>query len=156
MDVLFETLLSYGSVSVWIIVFIVSLILEGISAGLVSLWFAGGALFALILAAVKAPLWLQIVSFLIVSLLLLLSARPLMAQWLSKNQSTTNLDSVIGKEAKVTEEINNIEQTGAVKIQGKEWTARNVDNRAEPVPVGSIESIQGVKLLIEYKNNEKE
>lgn len=77
-----------------------------------------------------------------------------MSKWLKKNQTPTNIDAVIGTEAKVVEDINNIEQTGAVSLQGKTWTARNVDDSRGTIEAGTIVkvvSIQGVKLLVEIK-----
>ena len=154
MDGLISTLLSYGSISVWLIVLVASLIIEGMAPGLVTIWFAGGALVAMLCSAIGAPVWLQVVLFLIVSITLLVAARPLMSRWLKKNQTPTNIDSVIGAQAKVVEDINNIEQTGAVSLQGKTWTARNADESVGIIEAGTIVkvvAIQGVKLLVEYK-----
>ena len=159
MDAIIETLISYGSTAIWLVILVVSLFLEGITAGLVTIWFAGGALIALLFSLLGAPIWLQITMFTLISVVLLFAARPLMSQWLKKNQTPTNLDSVIGAEAKVVEDINNIEQTGAVTLQGKTWTARNIDDKANTVKAGCIVkvvSIQGVKLLIEYKKDTEE
>ena len=159
MEQLLSTLLSYGSTAIWLIILVISLFLEGITAGLITIWFAGGALVALVLSLIGTQLWIQITGFVVVSLILLFAARPMMSRWLKKNQSATNIDSVIGAEAKVVEDINNIEQTGAVALQGKTWTARNVDSKADSIPVGTIvkvKSIEGVKLLIEYNKDTEE
>ena len=134
---------------VWTAAIILFGIVEAVTAGLVSIWFVVGALAALVAAFVGAPLWLQVVLFLLVSAAALALTRPLLRKITSTKAEATNADRVLGEVAKVTETIDNQNSAGAVYIDGKSWTARSVDDTV--IPAGSqvqIESMQGVKLLV--------
>lgn len=134
---------------VWTAAIILFGIVEAVTAGLVSIWFVVGALAALVAAFVGAPLWLQIVLFLLVSAAALALTRPLLRKITSTKAEATNADRVLGEVAKVTETIDNENSAGAVYIDGKSWTARSVDDTV--IPAGSqvqIKSMQGVKLLV--------
>lgn len=135
----------------WLVAMIVLLIIEALVPGLVSIWFALGALAALISALLKAPVWLQVLCFLVVSVLTLILTRPLVKKYQSGKIQPTNADTVIGKECLVTEEVNNILGTGAVTVDGKTWTARNLDENSI-TNVGEVKKvlkIEGVKLIID-------
>ena len=134
---------------VWTGAIILFGIVEAITAGLVCIWFVAGALVALVSAFVGAPLWLQIVLFLLVSATALALTRPLLKKITTTQAEATNADRVLGEIAKVTETIDNENSAGAVYVDGKTWTARSVDETV--IPAGSrvrIESMQGVKLLV--------
>lgn len=135
---------------VWLILMVVLLITEAIVPGLVSIWFAIGALAALIAALLHAPLWLQVVWFFAVSVATLLLTRPLARKYVNARVQPTNADALIGKECLVTEAINNLEGTGAVKIDGKVWTARAEDESAHYSVGESVTAIriEGVKLIV--------
>ena len=129
---------------------VVFLIIEAATVGLATIWFAGGALAALVAAALGAAYWLQAVLFLAVSVALLACLRPFVRRFITPKKERTNADRVIGAEGVVTEPIDNLEATGAVKVGGVEWTARAVGD--EPIPAGArviIRSIDGVKLRVE-------
>ena len=139
---------------VWTGAIILFGIIEAATAGLVSIWFVAGALVALVAAFVGAPLWLQIVLFLLVSAAALALTRPMLKKITNANAIPTNADRVLGEVAKVTEAIDNENSTGAVYVDGKTWTARSLDNSV--IPAGSrvqIESMQGVKLLVKPVEN---
>lgn len=143
-----ELILSNMSI-VWAAVMLVFLIIEGATAGLTCIWFAIGALAGLIAALFGAPLWLQIVWFFVISVVTLYFTRPLVKKYVNSKSQPTNADMVIGKEALVTEAIDNVEGAGAVAVGGKVWTARS-DN-GSPVEVGTIVTvlrIEGVKLIV--------
>ena len=143
-----ELILSNMSI-VWAAVMLVFLIIEGATAGLTCIWFATGALAGLIAALFGAPLWLQIVWFFVISVVTLYFTRPLVKKYVNSKSQPTNADMVIGKEALVTEAIDNVEGAGAVAVGGKVWTARS-DN-GSPVEVGKIVTvlrIEGVKLIV--------
>lgn len=136
---------------VWLAVFVLSLIVEAATAGLASIWFAGGALVAMLLTFLGvAPVW-QVVAFVVISLLLLAFTRPLARKYINKRAEKTNVvDSIIGRTAVVTEEINNILATGKVVVDGMPWTARNVVTE-EVIPTGTevtIVSLTGVKCIV--------
>lgn len=115
---------------------------------LVSIWFAVGSLAALILSVFKVPLWIQLVTFIIVSAILLVCTRPL-AKRLSKNNVDTNLKLNIGKTAEVIEDIDNSKAAGRIKLDGVYWSA--VSQTGELIEKGShvtVVKIEGSKLYV--------
>lgn len=134
----------------WLIAMVFFLIVEAVTVGLVCIWFAAGSLAALLCAMLNAPVWLQIVLFLIVSPVTLYYTRPLVKKYVNNKIEPTNADIVIGKECRVTEAIDNIAGTGAVYVDGKTWTARS-ENDDETIPEGALvtaQRIDGVKLIV--------
>ena len=134
----------------WLVLLIVLLGVEIVTVGLTTIWFAGGALAAFLANVLNAPIWLQIVLFIVVSLLLLLFTRPVMLKAMKSSELKTNVDGLIGVKAKVTETINNLDETGTAVVNGQEWTARNV-NPEEVIEAGEIVEIveiSGVKLIV--------
>ena len=148
---------SAGTLSlIWLAVLFVCIVIEVATMGLATIWFAGGALVAAILAMVKAPLWAQVVAFFLVSIVLLIFTRPVAVRYFNKNRAKTNIDSLIGKEAIVLSEIDNLQGIGRVQVDGKEWTARTIANGIK-IPVGAVvivNKIDGVKLLVEERKEE--
>lgn len=135
--------------TLWLIVMVLFLIVEAATVGLVCIWFAVGALAALIGALLGAEIWLQIVLFLVVSAVALYFTRPLVKKYVNAKVEPTNADMVIGKECRVTETVDNIAGTGAVYVDGKTWTARSESD--EVIPEGTLvtaKSIDGVKLIV--------
>ena len=146
--------LTAGTLSlIWLAVLFVCIVIEVATMGLATIWFAGGALVSAILAMVKAPLWLQVVAFFVVSIVLLIFTRPVAVRYFNKNRAKTNIDSLIGKEAIVISEIDNLQGIGRVQVDGKEWTARTLA-AGITIPVGEVvivKQIDGVKLLVEKR-----
>ena len=135
---------------IWLALLLLFAGAEAATVGLTSIWFAAGALCALIAALLGGVLWVQITLFLAVSLLCLLAVRPLARRLLNSRVEPTNADRVIGEQAQVTEDIDNIQGRGAVVIRGVVWTARSEDG--SPVPAGSLVRvlrIEGVKVFVE-------
>ena len=134
----------------WLIAMVVLLIVEAVVPGLVSIWFALGALAALISALLGAPLWLQVLWFLVVSLAALILTRPLAKKYINARVVPTNADMLVGKECIVKEKIDNIAGTGAVAVEGKVWTARMADDsiKADIGELVSVQRIEGVKLIV--------
>lgn len=135
---------------VWLAAMIILLIIEGLAPGLVSIWFALGALAALISAAAGAPIGLQVAWFLVVSVLALVVTRPLAKKYVNARVTPTNADMLIGKECVVREAIDNVAGTGAAAVEGKVWSARMADDKVKAA-VGEIVSvvrIEGVKLIV--------
>lgn len=135
---------------VWLITMIVLLVIEGVVPGLISIWFALGALAALISALLHAPLWLQIVWFLVVSIVALALTRPLAKKYINSKTQPTNADMLIGKECVVRESIDNVLGVGAVSVDGKVWTARteNDEFRLQEGSRAVVVRIEGVKLIV--------
>ncbi len=138
---------------IWLGLFVVLLGIELMTMGLTTVWFAGGALLAFFCALANTILEVQIGVFIIGSLILLFSIRPLASKWMTTKKVATNVDSLIGQTALVTEDIKNALAQGAAEVNGQTWTARAVD-AAEEIPAGTfvtIESISGVKLMVTAK-----
>ena len=133
----------------WLALIVVFAVIEGATTALTTVWFIGGALAALAAALLHAELWLQITLFFAVSVVLLAALRPLVKKYLRPRTVRTNAAGNIGREAIVTEAIDNLHETGAVRLSGVEWTARSADG--SPVAVGTvvrIDAIEGVKLIV--------
>lgn len=142
----------------WLILMIVLLGIEMATMGLTTVWFAGGALFAILAALLRAPFWIQIVLFLLVALVLLLFTRPVAVKYFNKNRVQTNVASVIGKQAIVTAEIDNLHGKGQVTVGGQEWSARSAaaDQVLAEGVVVRVVAVSGVKLIVEEVQPEKE
>ncbi len=136
--------------AVWLVLMIILLVIEGVVPGLVSIWFALGALAALLSAIVGAPIWLQIVWFLLISVVSLILTRPLAKKYVNSKTTPTNADMLIGQECVVTEAIDNVLGLGAVTVGGKVWTARteNPDIKAAIGQTMTVVRIEGVKLIV--------
>ena len=135
---------------VWAGLLVAFLAIEALTVQLTSIWFAAGALAALIVAFFDGKIWLQVVFFIIVTALILIFTRPLVKKKLAPKKSPTNADKNIGRVAVVTEAIDNLMGVGSAKISGVEWTARSVTGEkiAEGETVRVIR-IDGVKLMVE-------
>lgn len=136
----------------WLAMLILFGVIEAATVGLASIWFAAGALFALIASGLGFGLWTQIGAFLIVSFVTLLLARPLAKRYLTPGHQPTNADRVIGSEAVVTEEINNLKGQGRVSVAGMAWTARSHTGAVIPAGVTvRVVRIEGVKVFVEVE-----
>lgn len=133
----------------WISILILALVVEVLTMGLTSIWFAGGALIAVIASALGAPVWLQVLAFLIVSVLLLVFTRPLAVKYFNKDRVRTNVESLVGRQAIVLSTIDNIQGIGQVSVGGQEWSARSYSDteKLEQGAVVIIVAISGVKLI---------
>lgn len=135
---------------IWLTALIIFAVLEAATAALVSIWFVGGSLAAMISALCGADLWLQILLFFAVSALLLLAIRPLTKKYLVPHTEQTNARGNVGKRAVVIERIDTLHGKGAVKIDGVEWSARTRSEK--PIEVGTlvrITDIVGAKVCVE-------
>ena len=142
---------------VWLGVVVVCVIVEALTAQLISIWFVVGEIAALIACLCGISFWWQLACFLIVSTVALAATRPLVKKLLVRKRVCTNADRVIGMTAVVTEEINNSLGLGQVNVSGNIWSARSVDQSV--VPVGSsvqVQAIQGVKLMVLPLSDTKE
>lgn len=134
----------------WLCAMIVLGIMEAATVGLVCIWFAGGALAALIAAALSAPVWLQVVVFFVVSAGLLALFRPFARKFVNSKGTATNVDANIGKTAVVIEPIDNLRGTGRVMIGSVDWTARSTDGSViEKDALVRVLRIEGVKVCVE-------
>ncbi|MDR0948261.1 MAG: NfeD family protein [Lachnospiraceae bacterium] len=134
----------------WLVVMVILLAIEAATLGLTTVWFAGGALVALIAAILSIPLPIQVVLFFVTSLVLVFFTRPIALKYFNRNRERTNVDGLIGKQAVVTAEINNLLGNGQVSVNGQEWSARSFEENGK-YPIGSvlrIVAIKGVKLIV--------
>lgn len=137
-------------VTLWLVVLIVSIGVEVATLGLTSIWFAGGAAVAVIVAAFHGPVWLQILLFFAVSLLLLFFTRPIAVRYFNRDRVRTNVESMIGRQAIVTSEIDNLQGIGQVTVGGQEWSARTEADgmNLQSGTVVDIVAVNGVKLIV--------
>lgn len=139
--------------TIWLVLLIGLAIIEALTMGLTTIWFAGGALVAFIVSTLGGPIWLQMIAFVVVSFILLIFTRPFAVKYINKQTVKTNIDDVIGKTAKVKEVVDNINATGHVLLNGQEWTARS-SKEDVVIPEDTlviVERIEGVKLIVKKK-----
>ena len=143
----------------WLALAIALMVIELSTTQLISLWFSIGAAITAIVKVIFNDIGIiwQVVIFAVVSLALLIATRPLVKRFLSKKGegNKTNLDLIIGKEAIVTEEIDNIKAQGSVKINGLIWSARSSDEGVIPTDaIVIVEEINGNKAIVSIKQKE--
>lgn len=131
---------------VWLAIVIISLVVEFLTSEVVSIWFAVGSFVALIVALCGLNEAVQIILFVSVSLLFLVAARPFIKKWTKRNEIKTNVDSLIGRIAIVTEDIIDGNR-GVVKLDSQEWSAISSDNLVKDTKVVVL-SIEGNKLIV--------
>jgi len=133
----------------WLIALAVLIVIEILTLGLTTIWFAGGALVAFIVSLFYDNLLLEIILFLVISMALLYFTRPLVLKYFNPQRTKTNYEGVIGKEALVTATIDNINASGQVIVDGQEWSARSIEGIV--IEKGSkvkVQGISGVKLIV--------
>ncbi len=137
---------------IWAVIIILFAVLEMFTAQLLSIWFVLGAIGALIAALCGANTTIQIVVFIVVTVIALIATRPIVKKHLNTKVQNTNADRCIGQDAVVIEQIDNLKPCGQVKVNGTVWTARNSDNTViETDTIVTVEKIDGVKLIVKTK-----
>lgn len=139
-----------GEVIFWLVLLIICIGVELATMGLTTIWFAGGALVAIFLTVIGAPIWLQATVFIVVSLVLLFFTRPVAVKYFNKDRVKTNVESMVGRQAIVISEIDNLQGIGQVTVGGQEWSARRADENVK-IAVGAVVmvvAINGVKLIV--------
>lgn len=127
-------------------------IMEGATVQLVSIWFVLGSIAGLIAAICGAPVIAQVLICIGVSIVSLVATRPLVKKRLTATMQSTNADRCIGADAVVVEDIDNLDAAGAVKVDGKVWTARS--QSGDHISAGTVVTVQridGVKLIVSAK-----
>ena len=142
----------------WLVMLILLLIIEAATLGLTTIWFAGGALLALIAALLHLPMVVQVILFFVISLVLLFFTRPVAVKYFNRNRLKTNVESLVGKSAFVTERIDNLMGTGQVRLGAQEWMARSVDEGVciEPGTIVTVMAVSGVKLMVRKPDPERQ
>ena len=134
---------------IWFGLTVLLLIAEAATVTVISLWFAAGALAAMVAALLGCTIWMQILVFLVVSAAALTALRPLVRKHLTPRLTATNIDSVIGSVGIVTVSIDNIAAAGQVKLGSMEWTARSTSGAS--IEAGTkirVDKIEGVKVFV--------
>lgn len=135
----------------WLILLAAFIVIEILTLGLTTLWFAGGALAALLVSIMSGNIFIQVIIFLLVSFVLLSLVRPLAQKHFNQDRIKTNAQTLIGMTAVVMEPIDNLKAQGRVTVRGQEWAARNI-NEGEVLEKDSlvrVTAISGVKLMVE-------
>ena len=133
----------------WLILLAILLLIEIITLGLTTIWFAGGTLVAFIVSLFYDNLLLEIILFLVISLLLLYFTRPYVIKYFNPKRIKTNYEGLVGKQGLVTTAIDNIHSQGQVIVDGQEWSARSSDGGIIEAGVRvTIQDISGVKLIV--------
>ena len=134
----------------WLVLLIICIGIEVATMGLTTIWFAGGALIAIFAAVIGAPIWLQATIFIIVSLVLLFFTRPIAVKYFNKDRVKTNVESMVGRQAIVTGDIDNVQSSGQVTVGGQEWSARSCDDNVRILEgtVVTVTAVSGVKLIV--------
>ena len=138
----------------WLGLMIFFIVAEANTVALVSLWFAAGALGAVIAALLGAALWLQILVFFGVAGVTLACLRPLMKRYIKPKIVPTNVDAVIGSTGYVTADIDNLAACGQVKLGSMEWSARSTDGKSLPTgTLVQVDRVEGVKVFVSTTQN---
>ena len=133
----------------WLIIAGITFVLEMFTAGFLVFWFGISALFVMLLSFFISDLIIQTTIFIILSIILILSTRPLVNKFIATKTVKTNVFSLVGKKAQVIKELNPIEGKGQIKVNGEVWSAEEI--HGETVPVGTeveINEISGVKAIV--------
>lgn len=142
----------------WLAIFVILLIIEIVTMGLTTIWFAGGALAAMAAGLIGFGTGIQILVFLVVSVLLLALTRPIAVKYFNQERQKTNAESLIGQQALVLEDIDTLQAAGLVEVRGQEWSAKTDEPNGKIAKnkVVVIEGIQGVKLIVREKEERHE
>lgn len=140
----------------WLIMIVAFCVVEIITVGLTSIWFAGGALIGLICSALGVDFIWQFVIFAAVSIILLVFTRPWALKYLKPRLVKTNYESAIEKKVCLTERVDNIKGTGTAVLNGQEWTARAYEEGKtfEAGEIVTVKEIRGVTMYV-VENAEK-
>lgn len=144
--------MNFISPGFWLAVVIALLICEILTLGLTTIWFAGGALIAFLAALAGANSWVQIILFLVISIVLLVLTRPVAMKYLNRSREKTNVDAVVGKTGIVTVDIDNLKGEGEVTLSGQPWAARTEgEETIAKDSLVEVVAVEGVKLIVKEK-----
>jgi membrane protein implicated in regulation of membrane protease activity len=141
----------------WLAAMIILILIEIPTVGLTTIWFAIGALVAVIASAVGLSFVVQVVVFVLVSLGMLIFTRPWAMKYINANKTKTNYEGIIGKVVRITQDVDNISETGCAVVNGQEWTVRANDDmiKISSGSLAKVVDIKGVKLIVAEFKEEK-
>lgn len=145
-----------SAVFLWLVAIVVFLVAEMATVTLTSIWFAAGALAAMLVAMFNGHFVVQMIAFLIVAFGLLYATKPWAKKFIDTKKENTNADRLIGEKVRVIERVSNIDQTGRVMVNGLDWTARTEDDNIaiEQGELARVVRIAGVKLIVKRVEEE--
>lgn len=144
------------NIMAWLAAMIILIVIEIITVGLTTIWFAIGAMVAVVVTLLGGGWLLQVTVFLLISFGMLLFTRPLAMKYINVHRTKTNYEGIIGKVVRVTKDIDNVNETGSAVVNGQEWSVRTTPAGAV-IPAGSLAKvvdIKGVKLIVEKYEEE--
>ena len=141
---------------IWLALVIVLIVIEIFTVGLTTIWFAGGALAAIVINLLGLGMVWQIIAFLVVSGVLLFFTRPWALKYINSNRVKTNYEGVIGKVIRITEIVDNMNQTGKAVVNGQEWSVRSEQDKVilGEGTLAKVVKIEGVKLIVKVYEEE--
>lgn len=143
--------------AIWLGLLILFAVAEAATVALVSVWFAAGALVALLATIVTDNIWTQILLFVVVSAITMAVIRPLAKKHVFPHRVPTNADRVIGREGVITQAVDNLSSAGVAVVAGMAWTARSDSGAGIPEgTVVTVKRIEGVKLYVAPVQERKE
>jgi len=140
-------------IAAWAVLLVVFVVVEAATETLTSIWFAGGALAALIVSLLGGGIVWQCVVFILITAVLLVLTRPLAKKILNRKKVATNTDSLVGQNGIVLLEVDNLQRTGRVRVNNLDWSAQS--GNGEVIPVGTVITvleIRGVTLVVEQSS----
>ncbi len=144
-------------ITIWLYIIIVTIAVELATVGLASIWITGGALAALVVAMLHGPVALQIIVFFAVTAILLFFTRPWAIRHVNSRKTPSNYEELIGRDVRVTEKVDNIQETGKALYNGMPWTARAEEEGVtfEVDEIATVVRVEGVKLILKKHSGEK-
>ncbi|MCM1181941.1 MAG: NfeD family protein [Roseburia sp.] len=144
------------NIMAWLAAMIILIVIEIITVGLTTIWFAIGAMVAVVVTLLGGGWLLQLAVFLLVSFGMLLFTRPLAVKYINVHRTKTNYEGIIGKVVRVTKDIDNVAETGSAVVNGQEWSVRTAGDGVK-IPAGNLAKvvdIKGVRLIVEKYEEE--
>ncbi len=135
----------------WLVVFLVLLAIEIATLGLTTIWFAFGAVAALIATIFNAGYVIQMVLFIVVSIISLLVTRPIAVKYFNNNTVKTNVDELVGRKVVVTKEIPDENTYGETEVNGEVWIAATRGEGIKQGEVAEVTGVEGIKLILKKK-----
>lgn len=141
---------------VWLAAMIILIVIEIVTVGLTTIWFAIGAIAAIFVSMLGGGIVMQLTVFVGVSFVMLIFTRPFAVKYINFSHTKTNYEGVIGKVVRITQDVDNVMGQGSAVVNGQEWTVRAVKDECK-IPAGSLAKvvdIKGVRLIVERYEEE--
>lgn len=153
---MFVSSMEIDTTMMWLAIMIILIVIEIVTVGLTTIWFAGGALVAMLASMLGAGQVVQLILFLTVSFGMLIFTRPFAMKYINSKHVKTNYEELIGKTVRITEDVNNINGTGTSIVNGQEWTTRTALDEVKITKgnLAKVVDISGVKLIVEEYEEE--